>query len=302
MDDDPPVIHMIPDRLVYAHKQIPLRQAYSKADDAQSEAADEVASAALDDISEAPALDAISDVLPELQFPEQPSDHSTARLVQTMPTQSLSPKPHENFAAAFAHKAKASSRRDSAIRTGYSDTQSSNTVEMKDAFLAMMRPEQVTQGDTQTQAPFYAPYAASETTASPSRGEPSPLAASKIDQKFRLSHDTVARLDREMKTKKRSGPKTRSKGSTGKNERIVACQCAYAEEEGEMVLRIAHIRHCIFLLILASRSAAASATPGSIYIVMASPDRMTLAFQMSTYAFSAFSAKANRRLSTIYAS
>lgn len=131
--------------------------------------------------------------------------------------------------------------RDDSNPTGVLDvnnTQSSDVAEMKTAFHAMMQPEQVTQGDTQTQGPFSGRRFASETTASPSRDLPSPLTtqsytAPRGDARLELSQSAAERLESERESKKRSKPK--SKSSKKKTQDVIACQCGYLREEGDMV-------------------------------------------------------------------
>lgn len=117
-------------------------------------------------------------------------------------------------------------------------TQSSNVAEMKAAFRAMMQPEQVTQGDTQTQQPCFAPRLPSETTASPSLAIRSPAdyasEDTRTDAKLVLSQTATARLE-DAKAKKRTRARTKSKRSRAGDEHVTVCECGHDEEEGEMV-------------------------------------------------------------------
>jgi len=127
-------------------------------------------------------------------------------------------------------------------------TQSSNVGVMKEAFKAMMQPEQITQGDTQTQAPMHA-NVRSETTASPTRGFRSTLdEATTVVSKQEppsLSQVTSTRLDsRKSELRQQACVSTKTKCGKGKAKRknveVVSCQCGFQEEEGAMVSGVRH--------------------------------------------------------------
>lgn len=187
------------------------------------------------------ALNEVFNTFAETQFPEQPADSRVALLTGSVPTQSLAPKVNDGIAFEHPSHFRMPSHHFSASADApdQNDTQLSNVDEMKEAFLKMMRPEEVTQGDTQTQPPLQASRsAASETTASPGRDDPSPLArkksaAPKSDNRLVLSQTAAARIEREKPKKTRAT--TKSKGSKAKSKHVITCQCGYAEEEGDMV-------------------------------------------------------------------
>lgn len=168
---------------------------------------------------------------------EQPVLSTAASAVESVPTQSLAD--HEN---SRGWEARIPSRRLSITKNmvGFNETQSSNVIEMRDAFLAMMQPETITQGDTQTQAQLHERRrAASVTTASPSRCGSSPSAQHRGEDaagetSIELSQSTVARLDRE-KAKHTGRPNTTSKGRKEKSQGVTACVCGCTEDEDHMV-------------------------------------------------------------------
>ena len=118
------------------------------------------------------------------------------------------------------------------------DTQSSNIANMRRAFQGMMRPEHITQGDTQMQfADIGTHPPASESTATPSFTSPSPFISkinvpSKAVVKPVLSPTKARLLTNNTKRLKQRAQKA---GKKAEDDDIVTCQCGHAEEEGDMV-------------------------------------------------------------------
>lgn len=183
-------------------------------------------------------VDALCNPFDDNQFPivpiAAPDDAPIA--AETVPTQSLRLTLNESVATDAAREGSETSVREPTPvdLPEQADTQSSNIAQMREAFVEMMQPEHITQSDTQTQAPFFRPQAASESTVSPSRGERSPSISNdglqRPDPRLVLSHTTAARLE-QAKAKKRTRAKTKSKG----DEDVIECQCGCTEEEGQMV-------------------------------------------------------------------
>lgn len=187
----------------------------------------------------AEAFDEIRDAFAETQFPEVAIESPNVPSAESVATQSLPPDASDTVTTEVACNDNISSLQDTlpAELPSQTDTQSSNVAEMKEAFIAMMQPEHVTQGDTQTQAPFFPPHTASETTASPSPGDRSPSAfmnaAPTSDPKLVLSETTAERLEHE-KSRKRTRAKTKAKGAKRPDDDVISCQCGYMEEEWQM--------------------------------------------------------------------
>lgn len=99
------------------------------------------------------------------------------------------------------------------------DTQSSDVPNMKKALQGMMRPEYLSQGDTQTQAM-----------------QPAPVVEPSASAQLTLLPD-IARQLRQNKVKLERTALNLA-GVTRKNSKdsdILLCQCGYREEEGDMV-------------------------------------------------------------------
>ncbi|KAK3724805.1 hypothetical protein LTR37_000853 [Vermiconidia calcicola] len=111
------------------------------------------------------------------------------------------------------------------------NTQSSNIPEMKKALKAMMQPEHLTQGDTQTQALLPPPLSES---ASPTRTD---VSSPTKDDKPLLSQSVTKRLDA-VRTELREKARCLAKAEVTnrkKDDDLILCQCGYAEDEGDMV-------------------------------------------------------------------
>lgn len=114
------------------------------------------------------------------------------------------------------------------------NTQSSNVHDMKNVLKAMMLPEHISQGDTQTQV-LAAPPPLSESTGSPDRDTISPSRRTKAEPTTRdkptLSPTKASELRRDqehLRQHARDGRKT-------KKGEVILCQCGHAEEEDDMV-------------------------------------------------------------------
>lgn len=197
--------------------------------------------------SGAAAMDGISNVFEETQFPEQSLDTPTELSVQTVPTQILprhgDPASQLDVLQQVVDPSSASPSSDRSPKSHDQQLHESpprNVAEMRAAFPAMMQPEEFTQGDTQTQEPFHQHHpAASETTASPSRAAASPTAKSDYDMEtsrpnLELSQATTARLEQE-RIGRRPRTRSRSKPAQRKSQDAVACQCGCTEEDDDMV-------------------------------------------------------------------
>lgn len=124
------------------------------------------------------------------------------------------------------------------------DTQSSNIPGMQHALLAMMQPENITQGDTQVLLPLKRlppPPPSTDATESPSRMEapelvdlrhniPSAAKANLLPAKA-----TQLRFDQQRLRKNALSIAMRSGTHVKRDGNIIICQCEHAEEEGDMV-------------------------------------------------------------------
>lgn len=199
--------------------------------------------------ADATFLNGVSKVFEETQFSERSTETSLELSIQTVPTQIL-PRQTNNVlkpdipgqAADPSSPTFSSDPLPKSHGHEINETPSRNVVEMRAAFPVMMQPEDFTQGDTQTQEPFYLHHsAASVTTASPSHAAASPMARSDYDTatnraKLELSQATAARLEQE-KIERRSRTRSKFKTAQRKSMNTVACQCDCAEEDDEMVSR-----------------------------------------------------------------
>ena len=191
--------------------------------------------------SERTAVATDTDVTATLAVTQQPAESNgppDELLAQSVPTQSLAASGKRNTHAGSGWRVTTALRRssDRVDNSQVENAQSSIVGEMRDAFHAMVQPSQVTQGDTQTQEQFRLPRAASLTTVSPSRGEPSPSPPKKgpaEDARFELSQTTVARLERNKKT---TAARTKSKatGARRRDQQITKCECGHTKEEDDM--------------------------------------------------------------------
>ncbi|PIA94498.1 hypothetical protein CB0940_08124 [Cercospora beticola] len=115
------------------------------------------------------------------------------------------------------------------------DTQSSDVPEMKAGLQVMLKPEHLSQGDTQTQA-LLRPLVASSSNLGNRNVSAGPLANSSTGAKLVLLPD-VARQLKSTKTKLKqkalriAGVKTLKKTHGD----VVLCQCSHAEEENELI-------------------------------------------------------------------
>ncbi|KAK4545923.1 hypothetical protein LTR36_002487 [Oleoguttula mirabilis] len=119
------------------------------------------------------------------------------------------------------------------------NTQASNVRNMKKVLKDMMLPEQISQGDTQTQALPHLPTL-SESTESPSRYTVSPsklpIAEPTVRDKPALSPTKASELERDQRRlRQHAHDLAKRKGRKTKNGEVVLCQCGYMEEEDGMV-------------------------------------------------------------------
>lgn len=264
---------MIPDQLQYAQQLSALpEQGLGQAIDHATSQLDQLQS---DDVSAA---------LAKSYDQNEPPD--------TIPTQSMGRKARSNSDSngdgESSRRASIPSRRSARLSSQRqtADTQTSNVTEMREAFRSFMQPEVNTQGDTQTQAPFFPALAASETTASPSRGEQSPLAQeyngmSGTHTKLALSQTATDRLEQGRKQKRcRSAHRAKGSKSSRKECDVVTCECGCMEEEGCMVfLSSKSAKKHRICSDISCRSSVPRATPGSTPIATASLGKMTFAFR-----------------------
>lgn len=135
----------------------------------------------------------------------------------------------------FMQAGKASLQRSQLLLSQFSDvpnTQSSNVLGMRNAFANMMHPEQLTQGDTQTQVISPSPILRNNKE----RTAKDPAPPVKI-AKPALSQHICKMLDskkHELRQAARSVGKRTHQGSGGAAQ-VVLCQCGYEGEEGDMV-------------------------------------------------------------------
>jgi len=119
-------------------------------------------------------------------------------------------------------------------------TQSSQVPEMTNALHGMMHPEQITQGDTQSQHPVHMPPPGSVTATPTTRyGSPSKLTdfgTPANRETFSLLPQTQQKIEKRARAL-REGVEEISKkvGSRTKSGQIILCQCGHAKLEGDMV-------------------------------------------------------------------
>ena len=119
------------------------------------------------------------------------------------------------------------------------DTQSSNVPGMKKALTAMMLPEVITQGDTQTQQ--FPPQPPSESAEGPNFDDLSPLHKETPETPFRRDKPALSQFAAQVL--ENAKPELRqialalaiAKSSTKKTSDLILCQCGYDRDEGDMV-------------------------------------------------------------------
>ena len=119
------------------------------------------------------------------------------------------------------------------------NTQSSNIPEMKEALRAMMQPEHITQGDTQTQ--WFPPSTHSEGTETSDLSDVSPLKDTAAPSPVRgaklvLSQSVAKVLANAKPDLRRNAHQLATAGSKSKvASEVILCQCGHNEDEDDMV-------------------------------------------------------------------
>lgn len=226
------------------------------------------------EIAEEALPDDISTVFPEnteVDAGRTPStvlqaDESEVVMATPAPTSAVAAKPVEDDtpSANDPIPVRAPNPVDPTVQTHIS-TQSSDVPKMKQALQGMLRPEYLSQGDTQTQA-IHQPTAPVQLTLLPN------IARRLQTDKAKLEKNAV----------KAAGVTKAS----AKNADIVLCQCGHQEEEGDMV-SLAQARPTVTTLTFLSRSVAHSVAHGNTSIATASRARKILECQKTTLAISA---------------
>ena len=121
------------------------------------------------------------------------------------------------------------------------NTQASQIADMKGALNAMMHPERITQGETQTQQLAKGHAAVSEATQTPSGNGDSPSKTTESASPVKgsrpaLSQHKANNIMAQKKSLRNVAHQLAQKaGSRTKSGQIILCQCGYAKEEGDMV-------------------------------------------------------------------
>ena len=119
------------------------------------------------------------------------------------------------------------------------NTQSSNIPEMKYALKAMMQPEHITQGDTQTQ--WFPPPSRKESNNVPDFGDESPSTVTERlslvkGNKPALSQSVAKNLESVRSDLRKNALKLANQGGSKKKPSdVILCQCGCSKEEGDMV-------------------------------------------------------------------